>query len=156
MNIGVRWAAIASATAAVVYLVMPQGKLDQARESWLRLTHDSGEACLDFERQRLKDPDSARLLSAFSKDGATTIRYKAMNSYGAYVTSEVQCAVSGNEVDAHLTDMQRGNQRSDAKIQEMQRQNDCLKKQVDLQWSGVGSAEAARKVREIAGCEDFH
>lgn len=156
MNLAVKWSAIATTAVAALYLVMPQEKLDQAHESWLRLTHDSGQACLDYERQQLKDPDSARLLSAFSKDGTTTIKYKAKNSYGAYGTSDVQCAMSGYEVEAHLTDMMRETQRSYAKIKEMERRNDCLKKQVDLQWSGVSSGEAARKVRESAGCEDFH
>jgi hypothetical protein len=142
---------------------MPQEKIDRARESWLRVAHDSGQACLDYERQQLKDPDSARLLSAFSKDGTTTIKYKARNSYGAYGTSDVQCVVNGGYVNISQTEMIRHtarlvkmNQESDARIKEMERQNKCLMNVNDLMWTGVQEADAKQRVRQTAGCEDVH
>ncbi len=49
----VKFAAIATAVIAVVYLVMPQEKFDHGRESWMLLTRDSGQASLAYERLQL-------------------------------------------------------------------------------------------------------
>lgn len=58
------------------------------------------EACLDSLRLSLKDPDSAKVVSNLKSrgldlpDGAFFLRYKATNSYGAYVSSNTICSVS--------------------------------------------------------------
>lgn len=55
------------------------------------------EQCLDSFRLELKDPDSAAVVSNLGnrglemEDGAFFLRYKATNSYGAYVSSNVYC-----------------------------------------------------------------
>lgn len=156
MNLGVKWGAIVTVAIAVVYLVMPQEKIDRAHESWLRLTNDSGQACLDYERLQLKDPDSARLLSAFTKGGTATIKYKARNSYGTYGQSEVQCAMSGNEVSSENTELVRESARLSASTKETEKRIVCLQRVIALQRQELRLDDARDKVRQTPGCEDFH
>ena len=59
--------------------------------------------CLTYvkEQEKLKDPDSAELVSSrvVKIEGRTTtvaIQYKAKNAFGAYLTSEFECEVNGD------------------------------------------------------------
>ncbi len=54
------------------------------------------EICLDLakERLRLKDPDSAKVVSHTTlSNGDVEIRFKAANSFGAFVTVEYGCHI---------------------------------------------------------------
>ena len=155
MKQGLKWAALSIAVLLVVYLVTPQDKIDGWQVSWLRVTGSPGIACLDYQRKQLKDPDSAKLTSTVTKDGNTTIRYKAANSYGAFVSGEAQCDVSYGVVNVELTEMQRANTISAARISEIQRENACLDRHVRLMWKGVPTIDAMAQVRQTEGCGDY-
>src|SRR5262245_34150926 len=88
------WTGGAVAAIAVVLLVMPTDRLYRLQELGQRMTNGDAVACLDYERESLKDPGSARLLSSSpGKDERyIRIRYKARNGYGAYGSSEAVCA----------------------------------------------------------------
>lgn len=59
------------------------------------------QVCLDSLRLELKDPDSAAVVANLGnrglelKDGAFFLRYKAKNSYGAYISSTTYCPAGG-------------------------------------------------------------
>lgn len=58
---------------------------------------DPSQQCLDSAKLSFKDPDSAKVVANLGKRGSTEegawfwIRYKAKNSYGAYVSSNMAC-----------------------------------------------------------------
>ena len=134
MNIGVKWAAVATAGMAVVFLLTPQEKVDRGHESWLRLRNDAGQACLDYERQHLKDPDSAQLTTVSKgQDSSVTIAYKAKNSYGAFGQSEAVCVIEASgKVSDFRTGMRRESIRMEAKTKLLVEDNKCLQRQYEL------------------------
>lgn len=70
------------------FMFAPEDRTNGAKESWRRLTNDSGQAALDYIRKGLNDPDSARIISYKWQDGSRlSVTYKAKNSYGAYVSN---------------------------------------------------------------------
>jgi hypothetical protein len=78
--------------ALMLWFIAPEESRNMFSEASLRLSGSKGLMCLEYERKRLKDPDSSRLLiSSSDETGVTTITYKAKNSYGAYITSEAKC-----------------------------------------------------------------
>lgn len=90
----------------VIWLFTPAEKLEQLQVSWNRLWNDPGTACLDFYRPTLKDPDSAKLVSTSKKSENTyDIKYKAKNSYGAYVVGDTTCKFASGQVDPVLTEL---------------------------------------------------
>lgn len=97
----------------LVFLLIPEERLDKISNYIKRSTGDMGTICLDYFRKNLKDPDSAKLIdSAIVKNGPSlldvVISYKAKNSYGAYVNSEAKCAFSDDgKIDELLTDIYR-------------------------------------------------
>ena len=155
MKQGLKWAALSIAVLLVVYLVTPQDKIDGWQVSWLRVTGSPGIACLDYQRKQLKDPDSAKLTSTVTKDGTTTIRYKAANSYGAFVSADAQCTVLYGAVNVELTEMQRANTISAARSNEMQRENACMDRHVQLWLKGISAIDAMAQVRQTEGCSDY-
>lgn len=144
----VKWVSGIIAAIVAVFLLMPQERLDGIKESWRRLTGDPGQACLDFERRNLKDAESARLLTA-SRDKAlhhVTINYKAKNSYGAFVESEVVCWVDDTDgkVNENLTGLVRKTIRSEAQIKLLDADSACLERRNALIHQGVELEEATR------------
>lgn len=142
--------AVALAAACTLYLVTPQEKIDRVGESWLRFKKDPGQACLDYERRQLKDPDSARLLGASTNDGKTTIKYKAKNGYGAYGQTEALCWFSSyGDISEELTEIARedvrlvaSNKRLDAKIA-------CLDETNKLMRAGKSLDDAYREAGDL-------
>jgi hypothetical protein len=102
MKLGVMAAAVGVVVA--VAALMPEERLNQVKTAWSRAIGDPGTACLDYERRRLHDPDSARLLEVVSQtDNEIVIKYKAKNAYGAYITGDEVCAVSSGKFDESNT-----------------------------------------------------
>lgn len=130
----------AAAALLIVYLVMPTERADQISDSLKRLSGDAGMKCLDYHRQNLKDPDSAKLLGsrAISEESGKSVEitYKAQNSYGAFVKGAFTCVLArdGN-VDATMT-------RVNGVISEMRQKNDCLERQIAARREGNPSAES--------------
>lgn len=141
--------AVALATACALYLVTTQEKIDRIGESWLRITNDRGQACLDFERQQLKDPDSARLLVATTKDSETTIKYKAKNGYGAYGQAEAVCSFSQGKFSEELTGIEREHLRLDASIRRLTAKGACLDETNKLMRAGKSLDDAYREAGEL-------
>lgn len=81
---------------AAFFMFAPEDRINYAKETWRRIQKDDAQLCLDVARKELKDPESARLISlekiTFKEDksraGTYLLKYKAKNSYGAYVTGE--------------------------------------------------------------------
>ena len=98
---------------AVLFFLLPEEKQAALREGWQRVSNRTAIDCLDYERTKLKDPDSARLVGTFpvpADDSTLTkigITYKAKNGYGAYSQGEVKCVVSQGMFNPDLTDMER-------------------------------------------------
>ena len=123
--------------------------------SWRRFTDDPGQACFDFERKQLKDPFSARFVS-YKEDAESphgvTVTYYAKNSYSAFSRGEAFCWVSGGKVDVATTEEHRSSlarqKEGKEKLKRMQREIECLDRQVELLRQGKGSAESKR----IADC----
>lgn len=134
MILGRKWAVIVTVGIAVVYLVMPQERIDRTHESWLRLTGDPGQACLDFERRVLKDADSARLLTVTAvKDSMVTITYRAKNGYGAYDQSTAVCSVDGRgEINESNTRIARLKSAVDRNSQRMDDAIACLQRRIEV------------------------
>ena len=91
-----RWVAGAAVAVVAMYFLMSQERLDGVTDTLRRAKGDSGQACLDFERRKLKDPESARLLAASTGDNSVTITYKAKNSYGAFGQTSSVCVVDAS------------------------------------------------------------
>lgn len=78
------------------FMFAPEDRINYAKEAWRRIQKDDAQLCLDIARKELKDPESARLISLEkvtykedkSRAGTYLLRYKAKNSYGAYVIGE--------------------------------------------------------------------
>lgn len=124
----------------VVYLVMPAERAEGVHETFMRLTDSDAVGCLDYERQSLKDPDSARIISVASgsKSDEIKIRYKAKNGYGAYGTTEVFCArgLSSSGLDHDLavthTEIMRETLRLEQESAQLQHHITCLDKKNNL------------------------
>lgn len=137
--------AVFAAAVVAVFLLMPQEKLDGMKESWLRVKSDPGQACLDFERRDLKDPDSARLLNTLKRQGSdVTITYKAKNSYGAFGQAEVVCSVDDGKVNEFGTKLVREHIRLDASIKQMDENIKCLERRNAFMTAGKWMEEATR------------
>ena len=155
MRTALCWIGGAIFLSIVLYLVTPQDKLDRGHESWLRLTGSPDIACLDYERRRLKDPDSAKLISAISEHGTTTIRYRATNSYGAFISAEAQCATEDGKVNLERTQVVRENTRLEDRIGEATRQLECSTRLNILVRKGTEYESAISETRRTEGCGDF-
>lgn len=78
------------------FMFAPEDRINYAKETWRRIQKNDAQLCLDIARKELKDPESARLISlekvTYKEDksrvGTYLLRYKAKNSYGAYVIGE--------------------------------------------------------------------
>lgn len=81
------------------FMFAPEERVNSVQEGWRRLTKDTGQLCLDYERLELKDPEGARLISTGFKDDIFFIVYKAKNSYGTYGTLKGICSFSDGKVD---------------------------------------------------------
>lgn len=97
--------------AILFFSFAPEPRTNAVVESWRRLKHDHGQLCLDYTREKLKDPGSIRLIKWHedSKRIKTTnsyvvLTYKATNSYGAYVEGSSICYVNSMGVDRTLSD----------------------------------------------------
>jgi hypothetical protein len=83
----------------------PENRTNAVIEAWRRVTSDDGQACLDYTREKVKNPSSIRLIEWNEKSGI--LKYKATNSYGAYVEDTQKCYISGafgGVVDKELTE----------------------------------------------------
>lgn len=150
MNLA-KWVAVLAIAVVAVFLLMPQEKLDGMKESWLRVKNDPGQACLDFERRGLKDPDSARLLSTSEGERSVVmITYKAKNSYGAFDKSEAACSTDPDgKVSEEHTKLVRMRIRLTAEIKLSEARIECHDKIIKLQKENMALAEA----RKLAGCD---
>ncbi len=64
-----------------------------------------GKMCLDFLKDRLKDPESAYVRD-ISKDGTVyAMTLYAKNSYGGIVPRQIACEIKNNRIDAGWTEI---------------------------------------------------
>lgn len=143
----IKISSIAAAAVVFVFLLTPQEKIENGRETWRRLVNNPAQACLDYERKFLKDPDSAKLLESRSeKESGVIIKYKAKNSYGAYtVGDEKYCYVSSGVVDEQITQLHRDNEESEKNLARLKAENLCIQRRNQLMREGASYAEAVRK-----------
>ena len=126
-------------------------------EKWRQLTGDRGQACLDFERQVLLDPLSARLVGLeLTVPGSSEVRikYLAKNSFGAYVPGEAVCVVSSGVVDQSATAMARRNEEIRSQTEAIQASTakkerilDCLKRKIQAMREGSSQSEDCERVQ---------
>lgn len=92
----------------LVFLLIPQERADAISTYIKRSRGDLGMVCLDYYRNNLKDPESAKLINTTFTDSTElqeiSIKYKAKNSYGAYITSEEKCTFIDGKLNEKLTD----------------------------------------------------
>lgn len=82
------WVAMAGGVAVAAFFAFaPEDRVNAAQESLRWVTSRPSQGCLDWVRERLNDPESARLVAW--EHGILT--YKAKNRYGAYVTATQKC-----------------------------------------------------------------
>jgi hypothetical protein len=95
----------------VIALFMPGERLETIKDTVLRLTGNSGLLCLDYHKSKLKDPESASLISSVvtGRDSVpeVTITYKAKNSFGAFITSTAICTMNSGSVHVKLTELRK-------------------------------------------------
>lgn len=88
-------AAIACVVPALLVLLFfmfaPEDRINSVSETYRRITNDPSQRCLDLVRPTLKNPDSARIVRHSIEDKCVIVRYKATNSYGAYVEGSTVC-----------------------------------------------------------------
>lgn len=137
MSQGVRKFAVIAAglclLMVIVALLMPKDRADQLSDSILRLSGNSGMACLDFHRKSLKDPESARLTSSTLTGDINypevTINYRAQNSYGAYIAAEAHCTLNpAGKVEEALTNLGQATRMELVVQKKLERELKCLQK----------------------------
>lgn len=147
-----KWGAGVAATVVALFFLMPQERVDGIAETWRRAKGDPGQACLDFERRSLKDPDSARLTMVSAVAGPlVTIEYRAKNTFGAYDQAAVVCAVDAkgnlNESDTRIARLKATLDRT---TQHMDEAIVCLEKRMELRRelkrTGRYTGEADKKM----------
>lgn len=135
----------------VLYLVMPQERLDRLGQTFNRVTNDKAQACLDYERKGLKDPSSARLVGEPNAAAdVVRISYQAKNGYGAYGDPiAATCVVVVGKVDEDRTKSIRlgeliAEQRSNAQenLDKLKDQNACLARRNRLVREGMSTVQA--------------
>lgn len=123
--------AIAVAAFIAVYLLTPPETKVGLGESWLRLTHDPGQLCFDYERKRLNDPFTAKLQTQSvnaTDPNEVRITLQAKNSYGAYMSTQAVCIMKAGTIDADATVAKRkGLVASAAYQREMQMMDEGIK-----------------------------
>lgn len=87
------------------FMFAPEERTNSVVEGWRRMTSDNAQACLDYERQSLKDPEGARLVSTGFKGTNFFIIYKAKNGYGTYGTMKGVCSFSSGKVDPVMSQL---------------------------------------------------
>jgi hypothetical protein len=125
----------------VIAMIFPESRW-QLGEWWRQMTNHPGQACLDFERPRMKDPYSARLARFDVKEFGSisqqvTIEYHAKNGFGAYVPGSATCIVRDGVVDGRGTDIVRDSKAISDRNEELNRNIECLEKQADDIIKGV-------------------
>lgn len=87
---------------ALFLMFAPSERVNSVKETWLRISKDPAQICLDNARLKLLDPDNARVIS-FSyvpEEFSYVLKYKSKNSYGAYVEGEYFCDAKGSPDDS--------------------------------------------------------
>lgn len=116
-----------------IYLAIPPERLESLKEDWRRFTGDRGQICLDYERPKLKDPLSARVLSVQNVgDSDVEITYLAKNSYGAYGQRTALCNIHDGKVDEFGTSVLRLGRENDAERSRLVQSSSCLRKKAEL------------------------
>jgi hypothetical protein len=81
----------------------PEPRTNIVIESLRRLKQDHGQLCLDYTREKLKDPGSIRMIEWHDDKNEygsfIYLKYKASNSYGAYVEGTQKCYVGMDGID---------------------------------------------------------
>ncbi len=97
--------------ALLIWVFAPPEKLTEISESIVGKSPQT--MCLDYVKghRDLKDPDSAQLVSFTLKEGGAhervAIRYKATNSFGAFLTKEYECNIIGGSAHPSLEQFDR-------------------------------------------------
>jgi hypothetical protein len=96
---------------ALFFLFGSEDRVNSVVEIWRRFKKDPAQICLDIKKERLKDPDSVRLLSYHwedipdRKERELHINFKAKNSYGAYVRDTDFCVIDEEELEKYSGDL---------------------------------------------------
>lgn len=104
-----------AAFALIFFSFAPEPRTNAVKEWGRRISNDSGQGCVDYTRKKLKDSSSIRLIEWHKiNDSEVILKYKATNSYGAYVEGTQKCIVDDKGVneavtqsEEHLDDLKR-------------------------------------------------
>lgn len=83
----------------LVFFLAPEERLEAINKALRYVTAPKVNECLDVWQDRFVDPDSIMYLSSYERhEGAwhsLNIKYKAKNSYGAWVSNYLTCGLDG-------------------------------------------------------------
>lgn len=149
-----KWIGGAALVVAAILLVMPQERWEHLNEAKLRYQEPGAMECLDKERPRLHDPESAKYVrTEFMYRNldlgdepihVVKVHYRAKNGYGAMVQESAICALIKGHFDGEATQRARDAIKRKEVNDKLELQIKCLKER-NLQMSlGRLSREATQ------------
>ena len=107
--------------AVLFFAFAPEPRTNAVIESGRRLINSPGQGCVDYTRKKLKDPSSIRLVEWHKiNDNEILLKFKATNTYGAYLEGTQKCTVDSNGVNEASTQAQEVLDGLDKQIAEAQ------------------------------------
>ena len=131
MRVGAKVTAAMVVAAAATVLAVPAGMSESVQQDWRRFTGDPGQACFDYEKALLADPDGARLEShsvGETDPDEVTIKYRAGQGDEPQAT-EVLCVVRAGKVSEPDTVRGREHAAAVKRVQMLMAEFECLEQQ---------------------------